>query len=136
MTLSAHSVNLSLGESPVLSNVSLKVEPGVVHVIVGPNGAGKSSLLKLFSGDYAAPSGAFTLDKQALSAYSQSELAQRMAVLPQQSQLNFPFTVFEVVALGRYPHASGKSVDDEVIHTALDAVGGSHLSDRLYTSLS
>jgi len=136
MTFSADSVSLELGENTVLSRVSLKFSPGLVHVVVGPNGAGKSSLLKLFSGDCAPSSGSIKLDLQSLCDHDQSTTAQRIAVLPQQSQLNFPFSVYEVVALGRYPHNTGKIKDDEVVAAVLSAVGGLHLQDRLYTSLS
>jgi len=136
MTLNARSVSLTLGESAVLNNVSLQVAPGSIHVVVGPNGAGKSSLLKLLGGQYSPNQGELVLDGDALQNWPLQALARRMAFLPQQSVLNFPFTSEEVVALGRYPHSSGDLRDREIVSEALTSVGGGEMKHRLYTSLS
>ena len=136
MTLSARSVSLTLGENTVLDAVSLQVNPGSVHVVVGPNGAGKSSLLNLLGGQHSPAQGELVLDGEALHNWPLQALARRLAFLPQQSALNFPFTSEEVVALGRYPHSSGDQRDREIISEALSAVGGEEMKHRLYTSLS
>jgi len=62
--------------------------------------------------------------------------ARQLAVLPQQSPLSFPFTVAEVVELGRIPHATGKQKDQEIVAQALALMDISYLADRYYTQLS
>ncbi len=134
--LQAKSVSLSLGGNEVLSEVSIDVAPGKLHVVVGPNGAGKSSLVKLLSGEYVADQGHVSFEDRALAACSPQSIAQRLAILPQRSTLNFAFSAHEVVALGRYPHSSGEERDQQIVAESLESVGASALRDRLYTTLS
>lgn len=134
--LQVDSVNLFADKIPLLVNISMNVVPGTVLAVVGPNGAGKTSLLKVMSGEREAASGTVLLQGKELSDWSRAEQSQIMAVLPQQSMLNFPFQVGEVVALGRYPHGTGLHTDKEIIDLALQAVDASHLKYRDYTTLS
>ncbi|MGQ4274245.1 heme ABC transporter ATP-binding protein [Terrihabitans sp. B22-R8] len=93
-------VSVQLGSRQILDNVSARLEPGRLTVVVGPNGAGKSTLLKVMTGEIAPYSGKALFDGKDLSLLPPRDLARRRAVLPQSSQLAFPFTVLEVVRLG------------------------------------
>jgi iron complex transport system ATP-binding protein len=109
-----------------------------VLAVVGPNGAGKSTLRKILCGDLKPSGGEVFMKGRALADWSLTERAQVRAVLPQDSSLNFPFTVLEVVLMGRAPHlkgAEGKH-DYEVARAALDAVEVRHLEERIYPTLS
>jgi len=63
-------------------------------------------------------------------------LAKTVGVLPQHSELAFPFSALEVVALGRLPHSTGRKRDYQIVQQALQAVDGWHLRDAAYPSLS
>lgn len=84
--------------------VSVEFRSGELTVVVGPNGSGKSSLLKLLSGELAASTGRVSLDGRDLANWPRIALAHRRAVLPQDVPASLPYTVSEVVALGRAPH--------------------------------
>lgn len=120
----------------LLQDITVTLEPGAVLALAGPNGAGKSSLLRLISGDMPIDSGQLTFCGRPLTAWPARERAQRLGVLPQLSLLNFPYTVEEVVLLGRTPHSSGQTVDRGVVQRALELTDTLRLRDRLYTQLS
>ena len=136
MTMLADNISLHLSGFDLLRNISLEVEAGKVTAIVGPNGAGKSSLLKVLTGDMAPTRGQVQLNHRALAQWPLLHRAQILAVLPQHSRLNFPFTASEVVALGRIPHQTGVIKDTEIVAQALDLVDASYLQKRLYTQMS
>lgn len=83
----------------ILQDVSLEAPAGQLTAIVGPNGSGKSTLLKALCMDYAY-SGKISLDGRDIASMTPMELSVLRAVLPQSSNLPFPFTVREVVAMG------------------------------------
>ena len=136
MTMLADNISLHLSGFDLLRNISLEVEAGKVTAIVGPNGAGKSSLLKVLTGDMAPTRGQVQLNHRPLPQWPLLHRAQMLAVLPQHSLLNFPFTANEVVALGRIPHQTGVIKDAEIVAQALDLVDASYLQKRLYTQMS
>lgn len=137
MRYCTESISVRRGGRALLDAVSLQLEPGRVTALLGPNGAGKSTLLKLLAGDLAPDEGVVRLDGTDLGALSAPELAMRRAVLPQLSGLSFPFTVREVVRLGRHPHgdAYGPSGADAV-HRALEALELEALAETEYGVLS
>ena len=100
-TLAARSLSAGYGARAVLHDVDLAIEPGLLVALVGPNGAGKSTLLRAFAGLIRPTAGAVTIDGVDVAALSRSALAARIAVVPQSFDTLFPFTVREIVALGR-----------------------------------
>lgn len=111
---------------------------GELVAVVGPNGAGKSSLLSLLAGDTEPVEGSVVLDDQPLHGVAPLELARRRAVLTQTNIVAFPFTVREVVAMGRFPWAARKVSDDDdrIVAAAMDACDIAHLANRRITKLS
>jgi iron complex transport system permease protein len=136
LMLRAQNLHIHRGRKTVLSDVTLQLEPGEVLGVLGPNGAGKSTLLGALCGELAASAGGVSLDGQALSHWTGPQRAQRLAVLPQVSTLDFAFRVEEVVGMGRLPWQSGRVRDDEIIAAALAAADAGHLSGRSYLALS
>ena len=134
--LRAHNLHIHRGRKTVLSEVSLQLEPGEVLGVLGPNGAGKSTLLGALCGELKPSEGEVSLDGQALTHWTGTQRAQRLAVLPQVSTLDFAFRVEEVVGMGRLPYQSGRVRDDEIIAAALAAADAGHLSGRSYLALS
>lgn len=136
MTLRASNVSLHLAGFDLLRNISLTVEPGRVTAVVGPNGAGKSSLMRVMTGDMAVTGGTVTLNNSPLGEWPMEQRARMLAVLPQHTVLDFPFTAREVVALGRTPHDTGTARDREIVQQALKIVDAAYLDKRYYTQMS
>jgi len=97
-------VSFTYGYGPVLEKVSFSLGKGEMMGVVGPNGAGKSTLLGLISGILKAGSGAVLVAGSPIETLRRRELSLRVAVVPQDAGSVFPYTVEELVAMGRYPH--------------------------------
>ncbi|MBG57567.1 MAG: heme ABC transporter ATP-binding protein [Porticoccus sp.] len=134
--LEAQGLSFSIAGFSLLRDIDLRVEPGKVTAIIGPNGAGKTSLLRLLTGEQRSTAGNIALSGRPLGDWSPTQLASVMAVLPQSSRLDFPFTAREVVMMGRIPHATGLVRDTAIVDAALAAVDGSYLDKRFYTHMS
>ncbi|HWV22231.1 MAG TPA: heme ABC transporter ATP-binding protein [Devosia sp.] len=93
------SIEVTVGGRKILHGISMEAPAGKLTAIIGPNGSGKSTLLKALCRDYAY-SGTIFLDGRDIASMSPVEIAGLRAVLPQSSNLPFPFTVREVVAMG------------------------------------
>ncbi len=124
----------------VIDDVSMSVPRGALIGLLGPNGSGKTTLLKLLSGAIQPTSGTVSLDDRPLTAFSRRQLAQRIAVVPQNTQLAFDYTALEIVLMGRYPwmHALEVEGPDDLAAAmeALAATGTHHLASRPYPTLS
>lgn len=136
MTLSIRNLTVAIGEHRLLADISLAVAAGELVAVIGPNGAGKTSLIHAAVGDLPAQQGQVAFAGRALADWPGRERACGMALLPQFSTLGFPFTVREVVLLGRGPHRSGAKVDDRIADAACEATDIEHLRTRRYTHLS
>ena len=138
MRFEARRVSFSArGGHKLLDDVSLRIAPGQVHALLGPNGAGKSTLLNILAGDLQPQLGDVTLNQRPLLSWTPRERARQRAVLPQRDSLRFGFTVLEVATLGRLPCLShSPERESEIIRDALAAVNASHLTERIYTTLS
>jgi iron complex transport system ATP-binding protein len=86
----------------VLSDVATVIPDGALTCLVGPNGAGKTTLLRILAGELKANSGKFLIDNEDASELSQKEVARYFALIPQDVQPPPHFTVFELVALGKF----------------------------------
>jgi len=135
-TLDLHNASAGWGSCPVLEGIDLRCDAGDILGLLGPNGAGKSTLLRLIAGDTELLDGSAVLGGQPLVSWSYAARARHVAYLPQASSLTFPFTVSEVVALGRLPHAAGRQCDRALVEWALEASDTQHIANRLYPLLS
>jgi iron complex transport system ATP-binding protein len=126
--------------APVLRGVSVAVPRAGIVGILGPNGSGKTTLLRLLAGTRHAQRGAVTLDGAPLSTLSRTALARRMAVVPQETQLAFDYTVTEVAMMGRYAHLAPFQIegpaDFAIVDDMLASTGTQHLKDRIFATLS
>lgn len=131
-------LSLKIGKAEILNDISVELQPATITALIGPNGAGKSSLLKLLTGEWTPDSGQILLDDKPLPSNGNRELARRRACLPQESTLDFAFSVIEVVLLGRSPHIQGseRKEDLEIAREMLARVGMEESCDRIYTQLS
>ncbi|WP_261842705.1 heme ABC transporter ATP-binding protein [Aliamphritea ceti] len=136
MSFSADNICFQVGKKTILDEVTLQIQPGEMLAVLGPNGAGKSSLLKIMAGEQRFFDGQLNLNGRSYSAWSANEIARMVGVLPQSSELMFPFSVAEVVMLGRLPHSTGRLRDREIVAQAMQLLDVSHLSEALYPALS
>lgn len=136
MKLTAVDAGYAVAGTQLLHQISMDINPGELIIAVGPNGAGKSTLMKMLSGEILPSLGTVSLNGIELSQWQLKHLARIMAVLPQHSELTFPFKVQEVVSLGRIPHATGRQRDREIVGEILTRLDMDHLSQRDYTTLS
>ncbi|TMO02553.1 heme ABC transporter ATP-binding protein [Pseudoalteromonas sp. S558] len=136
--LCANNISAQVGSKCLLNNVDFYVKPKEVIVIIGPNGAGKSSLLKALCGDIKLTQGSIVLDEQPLHTYTVEDLATRRAVLTQNYELDFPFTVNEVVDMSHFAHQMqySRQTLKEFSNQAIEALGITHLKDHTFTQLS
>ena len=135
--LQAETLALARGGRTILADVTLDLRPGCLTVIAGPNGAGKSTLLKALAGELAPAAGRINLDGVELGRWRPRALAGRRAVLAQAIPVAFPFTVHEVVALGRAagPAAPGRPLR-ELVPQCLAAVDLADYGGRAFQHLS
>jgi iron complex transport system ATP-binding protein len=125
--LSAVRVTTGYRRIPVLHEISITASPGDVLGLIGPNGAGKTTLLRLLSGVHEPWSGRILLGDEPLEALSPRERARQVAFVPQGVSIPVPFTVADIVAMGRLPYVSGWAplapADESAVAAALEQVG-------------
>lgn len=138
--LEANRIVYSYSRKPVVNDVSLEVKKGEFLSIIGPNGSGKSTLLKTLSHIYVPDSGEINLMGKSLDTYNRKEIAQRISMVPQDTSLDFEFTVEEVVLMGRHPFlgrfAREDSKDMDLAYEAMERTNTLHIKDRLITEIS
>lgn len=132
--LNAERLHFSLDGRTLLQEVSLGLEQGSMTVLIGPNGAGKSTLMRLLSGYLAPTQGQVRLHGKPLAEMSPAELAHYRAVMRQHSQLNFPFTVEEVIRMGGY-HRRPSEVEQH-LQAVISATECATLRNKAYRQLS
>lgn len=133
-------IGFSYNGTTVLNGINLSIEPGRMLGILGANGAGKSTLLKILCGVLKPKSGKAVFSDQELSKMDRREIAKGIAYIPQDPMFAFPFTVREVVLMGRAPYIGRfefeREGDNEIAVNALETVGISHLKNRLINEIS
>ncbi len=110
-----------------LSEVSLAVGPGEIVGVIGPNASGKTTLIRLLSGLLRPTRGEILLEGQPLARLTRAAVATRVGVVPQDVPRDFPYTVEQLVLMGRFPHAPGRffesAVDRRIAAEAMALVG-------------
>lgn len=123
-----------------LSDINLEIESGEFVTILGPNGSGKSTLLNLILGDLIPAEGEILFNRKGYSSYSRKEIAKRVSFVPQRYYSVYPFSVYEIVAMGRTPYLNllgfEREEDVQKISNALELVGISHLKNKSINSVS
>lgn len=138
--LRADQLSIGYAGRHVGSNITLAISAQEVLCLLGPNGSGKSTLFKTMLGLIPPLSGKVWMQDKPLSRWSRTQLAQQVAYVPQAHAGLFPFTVEEVVLMGRSARlgyfSSPASHDREVAMHSLEQMGIAHLSQRIYTAIS
>ncbi|VDZ86796.1 heme ABC transporter ATP-binding protein [Kluyvera intermedia] len=132
--INAQNLTFSINGRRLTNNVSLALPGGEIVAILGPNGAGKSTLLRQLTGYLQPDSGHCSLFGRPLNDWPTAALATTRAVMRQNCHMAFPFSVMEVVRMGRHPHRT-RNPRDETEHI-MALCGCSELASRDYRHLS
>ena len=124
----------------IIKDLSFNVNNGENLCIVGPNGCGKSTLLKSIA-NIIEYEGSIKIDNKEVSSFTRIDLAKKVALMSQTSQIYFPYTVYDTVSLGRYAYSKGvfsklSLTDKRIIVDSMKKVGIYELKDKLITELS
>ncbi len=130
----------SYGDHLIFRGLSLQLEGGQILCLLGPNGCGKTTLLRCVSGLSPMPEGRVLLDGRDVASLSEIERARIMGFVFQEHHVLFPYTVLDVVRMGRAPHLGLFSVpsqrDTQIAEEAIEAVGIGRLRLKRYTEIS
>ena len=140
MTLRLEGVSVDIGGQRIVSDVNLVVEDGHFVGLLGPNGSGKSTILKTVYRARQPVSGRVLLDGADLWNLPARQAARRISAVAQETTVEFDFTVWEMVMIGRTPHKRAFERDNEhdrdVVADAIERVGGADLAYRSFNTLS
>jgi len=140
MTLQALHLGFAYRHRRVIDDISLSLDHGEVVSLLGANGAGKSTLLKLLLGLQASQEGQVTLNGRSLTQWRRRQLARELAYVPQVHITPFPYSVREIVTMGRTPamglFGARTQTDTAAVALSLRQLGIEHLADRPYTEVS
>ena len=134
--LEAINLSRNIGKKTILEDCSLRLEPGKFMAVVGPNGAGKTTLLKIIAGETRQYKGKVDLEGKPLSEYKARELSKLRAILSQYTLVSFPFTVEQVIEIGRYAHRSTSVENSAIISEAMELTQTTAFKGRTYQTLS
>ncbi len=133
-------LSFSYGDHAVLQSLSLEIKEGEFVGVLGANGSGKTTLLRLLAGYLKPKTGSLSLRGKTMAEFSAREKAQRVAVVPQNFDVLFPFSVKEVVLMGRWAHlkplAWESLKDRRIAHEAMELSDCLKFENRLVTELS
>lgn len=124
----------------IFENTSFSVSKGEIFSILGPNGCGKTTLLKCINGLFRLRKGKIYIDGMGIGALKRSDISKKVGYVPQRQDWTFPYTVLDMVLMGRAPHlrlfCSPSNEDIELAWKAIESLGISHLANRAYPNLS
>lgn len=140
LAIRVQKLDYAFNQRSVLTEVAFEVENGQFFIIIGPNGSGKTTLLKLLVGLLPLKSGQIELLSRPINTYTARALSRRMAYVPQNVPVEFPYSVTQVVLMGRAPHLGllgfEGEADLEMARNAMAITGVAHLADRRLDQLS
>lgn len=138
--LNVKNISFSIDGKTILKDISFEVKNGSFVGVIGPNGSGKSTLLKNIYRIYRPDNGEITIDNKSLAKMKDKDCAKEIAVLAQESNTQFDFTVEQIVKMGRYPYKSVfqdySKEDLEMVKRMLHRVGLTDYANRSFSNLS
>ena len=138
--LSIKDLNVSFGTRDILKNISLEINRGKFTTIVGPNGSGKTTLLKSISKLINIEKNVIYINGKDLKTINVKEMARQISVVPQNTDVTYEFTCYDVVKMGRYPYVNrfkGETEEDiAIVENAMKKTNVEHLKDRFFTEIS
>ncbi len=138
--LRLENISVAIGGCPILTGIDADFHGSRVNAVIGPNGSGKSTLLRAILGAVSRSSGRVLLGGREAERFGRREMARTIALVPQDTHLDFSFRVEELVLMGRYPHLRPlereRRLDREIAEEALRRLDLLPLRRRDVTTLS
>ncbi len=138
--LEVQNISINYDERVIISDVSFALEAGKIIAVLGANGAGKTTLLKSLNFSLPISKGEILLDGKNINDFSRREIAQKIAVVAQETETKFPVSVLEFVLAGRFSHGTAFGWETEKdLQIAVDCLELCDLKDyesRLMNRLS
>jgi iron complex transport system ATP-binding protein len=138
--LEGRDIRFSYDGIEVIKGINLSIGQGTIVGLLGANGVGKSTLLKLLTGILSTRHGKILYKGKELKHLPKREISKRIAYVPQSPTFGFPFTVSEIIKMGRAPYLGRfefeNDRDNELAFQAMETVGITHLQDRLVSEIS
>jgi iron complex transport system ATP-binding protein len=123
-----------------MESVSFAIDEGQIVAVIGPNGSGKTTLLKIMNGTLIPDNGQMLIDGKETGKWPRKEMAQKVAIVPQEAAVTFPFFAEEIVLMGRFPHLSNYRFEDRkdyrIVHEAMEKTDTLHFASRRFDELS
>lgn len=124
----------------ILKDISFNIKKGKFVSIIGPNGSGKSTLLKNLIHLYKPKKGIVSLDGIDIKGVNPRQLARKIALVPQNTIIDYEFTVEDIVLMGRHPYKGRFQKEDEddyrIVNEVMEMTNTFHLKDRIITEIS
>jgi iron complex transport system ATP-binding protein len=140
MSFELDHISYHYADRKVIDDIHLSLGSGKLYGVIGPNGSGKTTLLDLLAGHRQPDEGGVYYHGKALTSFSKKQLAREVALVPQNFYINFPFTVKEIVMMGRYPYIprfSAPTKDDlNILQNVMQLTETHEFSNRYITELS
>lgn len=140
MKLNINGITFYYDSVKALDDITFEVNEGEVLGVLGPNGSGKTTLLRCINLVLRPKVGTVFIDGENILELDRKEIAKNIGVVPQNSTIHFPFTVFDIVLMGRTPHLGRldreTSKDIEIAKNAMKITKTQHLADRLIDEVS
>ncbi|MBL4583874.1 MAG: heme ABC transporter ATP-binding protein [Pseudomonadales bacterium] len=136
MKLAANNIGLTFGDAPILNQLSLSLDAHCLTMLIGPNGSGKTSLIRTLCGELKPATGGILLEGKKITSWQPIERAKKMAVLFQNTPVNFDISVEQIIRLGRRPHGTSEAVNRAIIADVMSAMDLSAMATRSFVSLS
>lgn len=134
------SIHFKYDTESILKDITFSVAPGDFVGVIGPNGSGKTTLLRIIDGLLVPQSGSVRIKNLPVNAMKRRDIARTIAVVPQESEMTFPFTAEEVVLMGRSPHLGMMRFEGEtdfrIARQAMEMTDISDLASRRMNELS
>ncbi|HNR12960.1 MAG TPA: ABC transporter ATP-binding protein [Thermodesulfobacteriota bacterium] len=138
--LTLQDIHFSLDGKKILDSVSVRFDAARIHGVIGPNGSGKSTMLKNICRIWQPQTGTIFIDDRDYRTISRKDLSTLITMVPQNTSITFPISVYDVVSMGRNPHLGRfdllRKKDREIIDRALQETHIYHLKDRIINELS
>ncbi|MDU1442365.1 MAG: ABC transporter ATP-binding protein [Clostridium cochlearium] len=135
-----NNLNFAYNEKHILKNINISFERNKFYSILGPNGSGKTTLLKNILKALPTTDKTIYIDAFDINNYKNKDLAKKMSSVPQNTNLEFDFTSFDVVLMGRSPHLKRfereTNKDYEIVREAMEITNTWHLKDKYINQLS
>lgn len=140
MVFHLQDVSIAIGEKIIVEHISMQTAEGQLIGLIGPNGSGKSTLLKSMYRYLKPIQGQVILFEKEVWSQSEKQMAQKLAVVGQETPVLFEFSVRDLVAMGRTPHKGLFELDTKedaaLVEEALGKTGIVHLAERQFSTLS